>query len=71
MIASDKEFEDVQGRIRTIQGMLAHARRTLTPDSFQAQSRGWLKEWERLEAEAREYLSSPVDTSVREPAGVA
>lgn len=71
MITIDKESGDVQGRIRTIQGMLAHARRTLTPDSFQAQSRGWLKEWERLEAEAREYLTSPMDTPSCESAGVA
>ena len=50
-----------QARVQVIQSMLAHGRRTLTEESFRAQSKGWLLEWERIEAEMREYLSSPLD----------
>ena len=71
MITTDEELAAVQSRIQIIQAMLAHARRTLTPESFQAQSKGWLREWERLETELREYLSTPSVVPPRETAGAA
>ena len=70
MITTDAELMAAQARLQVIQSMLAHARRTLSPESFRAQSKGWLSEWERLEAEMREYLSVPPDGVPREPAGV-
>ena len=33
--------------------MLAHARKTCTPESFQDQAKGWLAEWQRLDEEIR------------------
>ena len=59
MIANDSELMAAQARIQVIQAMLAHARRTLTQESFRDQAQGWLLEWERLEAEVKQYLSSP------------
>ena len=66
MIGNDSELMAAQARIQVIQAMLAHARRTLTPESFQAQAQGWLLEWERLQAEVKQYLSSP-ETPVAQP----
>lgn len=60
MITSDVELLAVQARVQVIQAMLAHARRTCTPESFQDQAKGWLAEWQRLEDDMREYLSTPV-----------
>ncbi len=68
MIANDAELMAAQARVQVIQAMLAHARRTLTPESFQDQSKGWLMEWERLETEIREYLSTPPEPALAEAA---
>ena len=68
MIAVTEGFRATQDRIQVVQGMLAHARRTRTPESFQAQSKGWLREWERLEADLHAYLSTSSDAP-REMAG--
>ncbi len=59
MITSDSELLSAQARVQVIQAMLAHARRTCTPASFQDQAKGWLAEWQRLDEEIREYLSTP------------
>lgn len=59
MIANDTELMAAQARVQVIQSILAHGRRTLSPESFAAQSKGWLKEWDRLEADIRDYLSTP------------
>jgi len=69
VIANDSELMAAQTRVQVIQGILAHGRRTLTSESFQAQSKGWLLEWERLDKEIRAYLSTPV-ASTMEEAGV-
>jgi len=60
MITSDVELLATQARVQVIQAMLAHARRTCTPESFQDQAKGWLAEWQRFEEDMREYLSTPV-----------
>ena len=70
MIDNDAALTAAQARVQVIQAMLAHARRTLTPESFYAQSKGWLLEWDRLEAEMRAYLSTPLDAAPAEPASV-
>jgi hypothetical protein len=59
MITNDAELLAAQARVQVIQAMLAHARRTCTPESFQDQARGWLDEWQRLDEEIRSYLSTP------------
>ena len=59
MITTDSELLSAQARVQVIQAMLAHARRTCTPESFQDQAKGWLSEWQRLDDEIRAYLSSP------------
>lgn len=56
MITNEAELMSVQARVQVIQAMLTHARRTLTAESYKAQSKGWLMEWERLEAEIRDYF---------------
>jgi hypothetical protein len=70
MVDNDTGLMAAQARVQVIQAMLAHARRTLTPDSFHDQSKGWLLEWQRLEAEMRAYLSTPLDAAPSEPASV-
>jgi hypothetical protein len=60
MITSDVELLATQARVQVIQAMLAYARRTCTQESFQDQAKGWLAEWQRLEEDMREYLSTPV-----------
>jgi hypothetical protein len=60
MITSDVELLAAQARVQVIQAMLAHARRTCTPESFQDQAKGWLTEWQRLDEDMRAYLSTPV-----------
>ena len=59
MVTNDTELMAAQARVQVIQSMLAHGRRSLTPESFAAQAKGWLMEWERLEGEMRSYLSTP------------
>lgn len=71
MITNDTELMAAQARLQVIQSMLAHARKTLTGPSFAAQAKGWLQEWERLEAEMRDHLSSPVAGEPRTPATIA
>ncbi len=61
MISDDTQLMTAQARVQVIQAMLAHARQTLTPQSFQAQCKGWLTEWERIETDMRRYLSSMPD----------
>ncbi len=59
MITSDAELFAAQARVQVIQAMLAHARRTCTPETLRDQAKGWLAEWRRLDEEIREYLSTP------------
>ena len=59
VITSDSELLAAQAGVQVIQAMLAHARRTCTPDSFQDQARGWLAESQRLDEGIRAYLSTP------------
>lgn len=59
MITNDTELLVAQARLQVIHAMLAHARRTCTPESFQDQAKGWLAEWQRLEEDMRAYLSTP------------
>ena len=66
MIMNDSELLATQARVQVIQAMLAHARRTCTPESFRDQAKGWLAEWQRLDEEIRAYLSTPA-TLVNEP----
>ncbi len=68
MIASDKELEAAQARVQAIQSVLAHTRRTMAPEDFALQSKGWLREWERLDAEIHQYLSTPAPTAQLKPA---
>ena len=49
MMTNDGELLAAQARVQVIQAMLAHARKTCTPESFQDQAKGWLAEWQRLE----------------------
>ena len=60
MISNDIELMAAQARVQVIQGILPHSRKTLPPDDFSAQSSGWLREWDRIEADIRAYISSPV-----------
>ena len=59
MMTNDVELLAAQARVQVIQAMLAHARTTCTPESFQDQAKGWLAEWQRLDEEIRVYLSTP------------
>jgi hypothetical protein len=59
VITNDAELISAQARVQVIQAMLAHARRTCTPESFQDQAKGWLNEWQRLDEDLRTYLSTP------------
>ena len=59
MMTNDGELLAAQARVQVIQAMLAHARKTCTPESFQDQAKGWLAEWQRLDEEIRVYLSTP------------
>lgn len=63
MMMNDTELLAAQARVHVIQAMLAHARRTCTPESFQDQAQGWLAEWQRLEVDLRTYLSTPATLS--------
>lgn len=65
MIVNDSELLAAQARVQVIQAMLAHARRTCSPESFRDQAKGWLAEWHRLEGEIREYLSTPASATER------
>jgi hypothetical protein len=71
VIKNDSELLAAQARIQVIQAMLAHARRTLTPESFAAQSKGWLMEWDRLEGDMRAYLSSPPEPLTSDLASIS
>ena len=53
MMTNDGELLAAQARVQVIQAMLAHARKTCTPESFQDQAKGWLAEWQRLDEEIR------------------
>jgi hypothetical protein len=66
VITNDSELLSAQARVQVIQAMLAHARRTCTPETFQDQAKGWLAEWERVDQEIREYLSTPAAFTGRE-----
>ena len=59
VMTSDSELIAAQARVQVIQAMLAHARRTCTPESFRDQAKGWLAEWQRLDDDIRGYLSTP------------
>jgi hypothetical protein len=59
VIRDDEELLAAQARVQVIQAMLAHARRTCTPESYLDQTKGWMAEWVRLNEDIRTYLSSP------------
>lgn len=59
MIANDAELAALQARVQVIQAVLAHTRRTLEPEDFEHQAKGWLLEWDGLETEIRAYLATP------------
>jgi hypothetical protein len=48
MIMNNTELLAAQTRAHVIQAMLAHTRRTCTPESFQDQAQEWLAEWQHL-----------------------
>lgn len=58
MMTNDGELLAAQALVQVIQAMLAHARKTCTPESFQDQAKGWLAECQRLDEEIRAYLST-------------
>jgi hypothetical protein len=57
MIRNDTELQAAQERILLFERILAEARRTYTPSTYQAMAEGYLMEIEKLQAEIREYLS--------------
>ena len=59
VITNDSELLTVQARVQVVQAMLAHSRRTCTPETFQDQAKSWLNEWQRLDEDIRDYLSTP------------
>jgi hypothetical protein len=67
VIQNDADLMAAQARIQVIQSIRAHARRTLTPDSFLAQSKGWLQEWKKIEEDVRAYLSTPAEPEEAQP----
>ena len=69
MIETDSDLMNAQARVQVIQAILANSRRTLSPESFAMQSSGWLKEWDRLEKDIREYLATSAYTSELQSAG--
>jgi hypothetical protein len=48
--------------------MIAHARQTLPPDVFWKRSRHFLEEWDRLDDEIREYLTTLPDDAAQRSA---
>jgi len=59
MITCDAELDAAQGKVRVIEALLAHTRRMMPQEDFELHAKGWLREWDRLEADIREYLSTP------------
>ena len=60
MIANDQEWLVTQERIAYFQRLLAQLRQTATPAEFEAVTRGYRLEIERMQAEVLEYLLRPV-----------
>jgi hypothetical protein len=68
LIANDNELEQTQARLLVCQSMIAHARQTLPPDAFWKRTRHWMEEWDRLDDEIREYLTTlPDEADTRAP----
>jgi hypothetical protein len=66
MIRNDEELEQRQAKLLVCQSMLARARQTLPPDSFWKRARIWVEEWDRLDDEIRDYLTTlPQDAESR------
>jgi hypothetical protein len=66
VISNDKELEQRQARLLVCQSMIAHARQTLPPDTFWKRTRHWTEEWDRLDDEIRDYLTTlPDDAASR------
>lgn len=58
MIANDQEFQVTLERIERFQRQLAHLRRVeKNPANYRASASGFLAEIDRMQLEAREYLS--------------
>ncbi|MCY2995542.1 MAG: hypothetical protein NTY19_47975 [Planctomycetota bacterium] len=62
MINNDLELETTLERIRHFQAQLAHLRRMEThPVNYRLSAAGFLAEIDRMQLDAREYLSLPAD----------
>ncbi len=58
MIANDQELQVTLERIARFQAQVAHLRKTETsPANYHAAASGFLAEIDRMQLEAREYLS--------------
>ena len=58
MIANDQELQVTLERIARFQAQVAHLRKTeTTPANYHAAASGFLAEIDRMQLEAREYLS--------------
>ena len=58
MISNDNELQTTMKRIERFQNQLAYLRKTETnPANYHASSSGFMAEIDRMQLEAREYLS--------------
>jgi hypothetical protein len=69
MITNAQEFEATQARIAQFQQWLIGIRETARPEEFEAVTRGYHLEIERMQAEILDYLLRPLPaTSNQQPA---
>ncbi len=62
MIANDVELQAAQEYVLRFERILAAARRTYTPEAYEAMASGYLVEIERVHAEILEYLKHTPST---------
>jgi hypothetical protein len=63
MIASDVELQAAQEYVLRFERILAAARRTYSPEAYEAMASGYLVEIERVNAEILEYLKHAPSTA--------
>jgi hypothetical protein len=64
MIANDVELQAAQEHVLRCERIIAAARRTYTPEAYDAMANGYLVEIERVNAEILEYLKhAPSDAA--------
>jgi hypothetical protein len=63
MIANDVELQAAQAYVWRFERILAAARKTYTPEAYEAMASGYLVEIERVNAEILEYLTHAPSTA--------